>query len=113
MANPYAGEVALIVDGQERVLKLTLGALAELEEALGEDTLVALIDRFEGGGYSARDLMALVLAGLRGGGWSGTGRDLAHATIEGGPMEAARVAARLLAVAFSVPASPAGGAYAV
>ena len=31
-ANPWAGEVALTLDGERRVLKLTLGALAELEE---------------------------------------------------------------------------------
>ena len=47
MANPYAGEVALVIDGQRHVLKLTLGALAELESALGADSLVALVERFE------------------------------------------------------------------
>ncbi len=31
MANPWAGEVALLLDGQRHVAKLTLGALAELE----------------------------------------------------------------------------------
>ena len=31
MANPFAGEVALTLDGTRYVLKLTLGALAELE----------------------------------------------------------------------------------
>ncbi len=30
MANPWTGEVALTIDGEQRVLKLTLGALAEL-----------------------------------------------------------------------------------
>ena len=30
MANPWAGEVALIIDSEHHVLKLTLGALAEL-----------------------------------------------------------------------------------
>ncbi len=34
MANPWAGEVALAVDGVPRVMKLTLGALAELEAGL-------------------------------------------------------------------------------
>ncbi|MEM8581523.1 MAG: GTA-gp10 family protein, partial [Pseudomonadota bacterium] len=34
MGNPYAGEVALVIDGQRRVAKLTLGALAELEATL-------------------------------------------------------------------------------
>ena len=34
MANPWTGEVALTIDGKQRVLKLTLGALAELEQEL-------------------------------------------------------------------------------
>ena len=55
MANPWAGEVALVIDGERHVLKLTLGALAELEAGLESDSLVALVERFESGGYSARD----------------------------------------------------------
>ncbi|MEL6915570.1 MAG: gene transfer agent family protein [Pseudomonadota bacterium] len=101
MANPLAGEVALVLDGERRVLKLTLGALAELEEALGDESLIALIERFEGGGYRARDVLVLVVAGLRGGGWQGSERDLMGAEIEGGIREAARVAARLLVLAFT------------
>ena len=61
MANPHAGEVALVIDGQRRVLKLTLGALAELEESLGAPSLMALIERFESGRFSARDVMALTV----------------------------------------------------
>ena len=45
MANPWAGEVALIMDGQRHVLKLTLGALAELEAGLGDGSLVQLVQR--------------------------------------------------------------------
>ncbi len=47
--------------------------------------------------------MALIVAGLRGGGWNGTAADLLKADIGGGPLEAARVAALLLARAFSLP----------
>lgn len=103
MANPLAGEVALRVDGERRVLKLTLGALAELEATLGDDTLVALVERFEGGAFSTRDVLALIVAGLRGGGWQGTSADLLQAEIEGGPLGAARAAAALLARAFTLP----------
>lgn len=103
MANPWAGEVALTLDGERRVAKLTLGALAELEAKLGADTLVALIERFESGAYATRDVMALVVAGLRGGGWPGTEADLLTAEIAGGPVEAARVAGQLLVRAFTVP----------
>lgn len=100
MVNPFTGEVALIIDGQRHVLKLTLGALAELEAGLGEDTLVALISRFESGHFSSRDVIALIVAGLRGGGWQGASGELLQAEISGGAIEAARVAAQLLVRAF-------------
>ena len=103
VVNPWAGEVALVIGGERRVLKLTLGALAELEERLGEDTLVALVERFEGGRFSSRDLLGLILAGLRGGGAEMGPEDLMRADIEGGPLAAARAAAELLARAFTVP----------
>jgi len=103
MANPWTGEVALTIDGERHVLKLTLGALAELEDSLGADSLVALVERFEGGGFSSRDVLALIVAGLRGGGWRGRAADLVSAEISGGPVEAARVAGQLLARAFALP----------
>ena len=104
MANPHAGEVELVVDGVPRTAKLTQGALAELEASLGDDTLVALVARFESGDVSSRDVMALLVAGLRGGGWRVTAADLLTAEIAGGPLGAVRTAAELLARAFAVPA---------
>lgn len=103
MANPWRGEVALVLDGERRVAKLTLGALAELETELGGESLIALIERFEAGRHSTRDVLALVVAGLRGGGWTGEAKDLLTAEIEGGPIEASRVAAALLVHAFALP----------
>lgn len=105
MANPWTGEVVLTLDGQARVLKLTLGALAELEAGLKADTLIGLIERFERGDFSTRDVLALVVAGLRGGGWHGSAADLLVAEIKGGPVEAARVAGALLVRAFALPDS--------
>ncbi len=102
MANPWTGEVSLTLDGQERVLKLTLGALAELEGALDVGTLIELVERFETGAFSTRDVLALIVAGLRGGGWQGSAADLLSVEIGGGPVEAARVAGQLLVRAFSV-----------
>ena len=102
-ANPWAGEVALVIDGERHVLKLTLGALAELEAELETGTLVELVARFEEGAFSTRDVLALIVAGLRGGGWRGRAADLVAARIEGGPVGAARAAAELLARAFMHP----------
>ena len=103
MANPYAGQVAISVDGQRHLAKLTLGALAELEVALEAGSLLDLVERFESRRFSSRDVLALIVAGLRGGGWEGTAADLRHAEIAGGPIEAARAAAELLARAFAPP----------
>lgn len=104
MANPWAGEVAVCIDGVTHDCKLTLGALAELETALGEGSLVSLARRFESGDFSGRDVMAVIVAGLRGGGWTGTSDQLLTAEIEGGPVGAAKVAALLLTRAFAAPA---------
>lgn len=103
MVNPFAGEVTVTLDGVAHVAKLTLGALAELEAGLGEDSLIALVERFEAGRFSSRDVLALLVAGLRGGGWSGTAADLRTVDIGGGAVGAAQAAALLLARAFSQP----------
>ena len=52
--------------GAERRLCLTLGALAEMETALGCEGLAALAERMRG--LSARDLTVVLAALLRGGG---------------------------------------------
>ena len=103
MANPLEGEVAIRLSGERHVMRLTLGALAELEAGMEADSLVALVERFETGAFSTRDVLALIVAGLRGGGWSGEARDLLAVEIEGGPVEAARLAGQLLARAFAFP----------
>ncbi|WP_323779489.1 gene transfer agent family protein [Leisingera sp.] len=105
MVNPQAGEAELIVNGSPYALKLTLGALAGLEAALEEGTLVDLVQRFEQGRFSARDVLALLAAGLQGGGYQLSREDLASAAISGGPLQAARVAADLLVRSFTVPDS--------
>ncbi|WP_294923959.1 gene transfer agent family protein [uncultured Paracoccus sp.] len=102
MANPHAGEVAVWLDGRRHVARLTLGALAGLEAELGEDSMIALIERFETGRYASRDVLAVLVAGLRGGGWKGEAGDLLTVELRGGPVAAARAAAELLARAFTV-----------
>lgn len=108
MANPWAGEVTITINGDTHVARLTLGALAELEAAMEMGSLVDLVERFEQGRFTTRDVMALIVAGLRGGGWCGTADDLRTAEIAGGLGGAARLAADLLARAFALP-DPASG----
>lgn len=102
--NPLAGEVGIWLGGRRYRAKLTLGTLAELEEDLGERSMIALVERFESGRFGSRDVMAVLAAGLRGGGWQGCASDLPHADLRGGPIAAAQLAAQLLARAFQVPA---------
>lgn len=96
--NPVAGEVALSVGGERRVMRLTLGALAGLEAELGAGSLSDLAARFDAGDVSAGDILAVLRAGLAGGGHA---VDPGTAEIEGGLPAAARAAARLLARAFA------------
>jgi len=102
MTNRWRGDVALVINGERRLARLSLGALAELEEALALPSLVALVERFENNSFSSRDVLHLLAAGLRAGGMETSATALARARIQGGPMEAARVAAELLARAFLV-----------
>jgi hypothetical protein len=100
MANPQRGEISAILDGEERTLCLTLGALAELEARLMAGDLVGLSERFAGGRVSARDLTSIIGAGLRGGGNAVSDDDIARMSIEGGLKGAADIAARLLRATF-------------
>lgn len=100
MVNPLRGEVELVLDGRPHTARLTLGALAELETELDETGMTGLALRLEEGRFSSRDILSVLVAGLRGAGWSGTAGDLMTVQIEGGPLEGARAAARLLTLAF-------------
>nr|WP_323776451.1 gene transfer agent family protein [Amylibacter sp.] len=105
MVNPYRGEVCLTVDGVDCAMRLSLGALAQLEVRLGAEGLLPLIERFETGQFKADDLIALLWAGLSAAGWAGSEADLSKAEIAGGPMIAARCAAQLLRLTFTLPES--------
>lgn len=66
MTNRIRGEVAITAKNRTFTLCLTLGALAEIETALAVPSLDALRERLTR--LSARDLMAILAALLRGGG---------------------------------------------
>ncbi|HKK37575.1 MAG TPA: GTA-gp10 family protein, partial [Paracoccaceae bacterium] len=72
-----------------------------LEAGLGEGGLPALVERFEAGRFTARDLIALIGAGLRGAGETVGDDEVAAMEIEGGAGGAARAGARLLLAAFA------------
>ena len=100
MHNPHRGEITAVLGGREWRLCLTLGALAALEEALDAPDLMALASRFETGRLSARDLIAVITAGLRGAGHDVSEDEVAAMTSAQGAPGYAGIAARLLAATF-------------
>jgi hypothetical protein len=100
MANKYRGEIDAELGGVKRTLVLTLGALAELEDAFGADDLGALTERFASGRLKARDLTRIIAAGLRGAGEAVTDEQVAAMAIDGGAQGYVRIAAELIAATF-------------
>lgn len=99
-ANARRGEIEASLDGRDYTLCLTLGALAELENAFSANDLSALVERFSGGRLSAGDLVKIIGAGLRGAGNDVSDANVGAMRAEGGAAGFARVAARLLAATF-------------
>lgn len=64
--NRVRGDVAVVLDGEKRKLRLTFGALAEIEGALKAESLGEVGVRL--GKLSADELMAVLGALLRGAG---------------------------------------------
>lgn len=93
--NRVRGDASVCLAGADRRLCLTLGALAEIETALGASGLAELADRMRA--LSARDLMAVLAALLRGGGETALANGLADAAVD--PREAAEAVARAFVAA--------------
>lgn len=102
-ANRRRGEIVVEIDGHPRILCLTLGALAELEDAFEVSNLSELGNYFAKGKFSSEDLIRIIGAGLRGGGNLYTNEDVRCLSIEGGAVGLAKVASDLLTVTFSAP----------
>ena len=100
MPNKHRGEIEAEFGGDRHTLVLTLGALAELESAFAAGDLVALAERFGSGRLSARDLVRIIAAGLRGAGETVSDNDVAAMTVEGGAAGYVRIAAELIAATF-------------
>jgi hypothetical protein len=101
MPNKYRGEIAAEIGGRRRTLVLTLGALAELESAFAASDLVALAERFGSGRLSARDLIRIIAAGLRGAGEAVSDDEVAAMSIDGGAAGYVRIAADLISASFA------------
>lgn len=103
MVNAHRGEVEAVLDGKPHRLCLTLGALAELEQAFGHEDMLSLAERFRSGRIGARDVISVIGAGLRGGGYDIADEAVARMTVEGGAAGFVDILARLLVATFGVP----------
>lgn len=100
MINRHRGDTALMVEGEALPMRLTLGALAELEHAFSVDSLPALGERFASGRLSARDIIRILAAGLRGAGSSVSADQVASLSFDGGLNGAIKAAIALLDATF-------------
>ena len=101
MPNLHRGEIEAVLGGKRRTLVLTLGALAELEATFGAGDLVALTERFGSGRLSARDLIRIIGAGLRGAGEAVGDDEVAAMSAAGGAAGYVGIAAELIAATFT------------
>lgn len=98
--NRRRGEIEAELDGTPRRLVLTLGALAELEDAFKADDLGRLVERFASGRLSANDMVRIIGAGMRAGGANCADAEVAAMTTTDGIAGFARIVADLLAATF-------------
>lgn len=94
--NAARGEVLLAIDGRERRLCVTLGALAELEAAFDAASLAELGERLAQ--LTANDLVIVLAALTAGGGAPMNAAELAAARID--PKAAAIAVAEAFRAAF-------------
>ncbi len=103
MVNRHRGEIEAVLDGKPYRLCLTLGALAELEDAFGASDMLALAERFEAGRLSARDAIRIIAAGLRGGGHELETGQIGQMQADGGAAGFVDIVVRLLGATFAPP----------
>jgi hypothetical protein len=101
MAIAPRGEINAELDGRPMTLCLTLGALAELEATLGADDLLSLAERLGRGRLTAREITAIIGAGLRGAGHAVSDADVAAMRVAGGAAGYVAIVARLIGATFA------------
>ncbi len=101
MANRHRGDIDAQLDGKTYKLCLTLGALAELEDAFGAEDMMSLASRFESGRISSRDCLRIIGAGLRGAGHDIGNDAVASMQAERGAAGFVEIVAKLLHATFA------------
>ncbi|GJE56705.1 gene transfer agent family protein [Methylobacterium thuringiense] len=106
MPNRRRGEVPLTFGAERYTLCLTLGALAELEDTLKAGDVVGLAERFSSGRLSARDVIVLLGAALRGGGHDLDDAAVARLPLAGDFAAVAAAVGETLVAAFGEAEAP-------
>jgi len=108
ITNRYRGEITATLDNRQWQLCLTLSAFAELEAKMGEEDIGALAARFSSGRLSAKDMLTIIAAGLRGGGHDVTDEEAGEMRSQNGVTGYAQIVAELLSATFSGSAENTG-----
>ena len=106
MPNRKRGEVGLALGDADFTLCLTLGSLAELEDAFAASDLLALAARFAGGRLSGRDLVKLLGVALRGGGHDISDAEVAALPLAGGVEPVVQALTECLMLTFGGAENP-------
>lgn len=101
MANVVRGEITAEMNGKTWTLCLTLGALANLENALEVNDLSMLTEKFSSGKLSSADLLKIIHAGLMGGGHTLSETEVAGMKAANGISGYVDIATRLLEATFT------------
>lgn len=109
MINSKRGEVLWSFAGENHRLCLTFGALAELEHHFETAGMAALSERLSRGALSAEDVVALLVAGLRGGHEKLTRQDILHMPLADALPSALPAIAAMLEAAFGASTTEAAG----
>jgi hypothetical protein len=100
MANRHRGEIPLQIGGRRLGLRLTLGGLAELEDAMDAGDLAGLAERFSAGRLRARDVIGLLRIGLDGAGHQLSDADIAALGLDHGLVPVIEAIAAMLVTTF-------------
>lgn len=108
MANKHRGEVSAVLDGKPHTLVLTLGSLANLEDAFGGTDILSIAQKLQGGRLCANDCIRIITAGLRGAGENIDEEAVASMRTEGGAAGYVRIVADLMSATFSTSTGVSG-----
>lgn len=96
MANPLKGQIKINLASKEYTARLTIDALMQIEDALGEG-IIKVASRMGEGDVRIKDLVTVLLPALRGGGNDLQANDINKIVQDAGIVQATKSVAMLLA----------------